>query len=190
MEVINVIQNCMDNLNNNDKLTCWLITDDAGTLFAFCQYMIDSVVDISKLENFVVYDMENHNIVKLLDVIKKSGMYKRTFEQRMENIITYDYKQAENILFEVGLIDNPLEHSYLHYERKQKKEKFKEDKMSYSIVFETKIVNLPDGRILHLDRSGCNNDNCGRTEYDFTGKIYSKESFQEYIKKFIDTEND
>lgn len=58
--------------------------------------------------------------------------------------------------------------------------------MSYSIVFETKIVDLPDGRILHLSRSGCNNDNCGRTKSDFEGKIYTKEQWEKYIKHFED----
>lgn len=49
--------------------------------------------------------------------------------------------------------------------------------MSYSIIFETKIVKLADGRLLHLDLSGCNNDNAGRNRGDFTGKIYTVEEF-------------
>ena len=52
--------------------------------------------------------------------------------------------------------------------------------MSYSIVFETKIVKLSDGRIIHFDRSGCNNDNVGRYKNEFTAKIYTTEDF---IKK-------
>lgn len=49
--------------------------------------------------------------------------------------------------------------------------------MSYSIIFETKIIKLKDGRLLHLDLSGCNNDTSGRDRGDFIGKIYSKEDF-------------
>ena len=63
--------------------------------------------------------------------------------------------------------------------------------MSHSIIFETKIVNLKDGRILHLDRSGCNNDNAGRSRDEFTGKIYTKEDFIKYAEHFInDDTND
>ena len=50
--------------------------------------------------------------------------------------------------------------------------------MGYSIIFETKIVKLSDGRIIHFDRSGCNNDDAGRTKGEFTGKLY-------YIDDFI-----
>ena len=57
--------------------------------------------------------------------------------------------------------------------------------MSHSIIFETKIVNLKDGRILHLDRSGCNNDNSGRSRDEFTGKIYTREDFIKYAEHFI-----
>lgn len=53
--------------------------------------------------------------------------------------------------------------------------------MSYLIVFETKIVKLKDGRLLHLDLSGCNNDTFGRDRGDFTGKIYTKEEFLDKI---------
>lgn len=56
--------------------------------------------------------------------------------------------------------------------------------MSYSIIFETKFVKLPDGRFLHLSLQGCNNDNAGRTRDDFHGKIYTKESLSEYIDSF------
>lgn len=49
--------------------------------------------------------------------------------------------------------------------------------MSYSIIFETIIVKLADGRVMHLDRSGCNNDNAGRQRNDFTAKIYTVEDF-------------
>ncbi len=57
--------------------------------------------------------------------------------------------------------------------------------MSYSIIFETKIVKLPDGRIIHFNRSGCNNDNEGRNKDDFTAKIYENEqAFIKYAEKF------
>jgi len=56
--------------------------------------------------------------------------------------------------------------------------------MSHSIIFETIFVKLSDGRLLHLDRSGCNNDNAGRSRDDFTGKIYTTESLHERIKRF------
>ena len=58
--------------------------------------------------------------------------------------------------------------------------------MSYSIIFQTKIVNLPDGRIIHFSRNGCNNDDCGRDKngYEFTGKIYNKKDFIQYAENF------
>ena len=57
--------------------------------------------------------------------------------------------------------------------------------MSYSIIFETKIVKMPDGKIIHFDRSGCNNDNAGRNKDEFTGKIYENEqAFISYAEKF------
>ena len=52
--------------------------------------------------------------------------------------------------------------------------------MSYSIIFETKIVKLSDGRIIHFDRSGCNNDTSGRRKDDFSAEIFT---IDEFIKK-------
>lgn len=49
--------------------------------------------------------------------------------------------------------------------------------MSYSIIFQTKIAKLPDGRIIHFDRSGCNNDTEGRTQGEFTAKVYTEDEF-------------
>lgn len=56
--------------------------------------------------------------------------------------------------------------------------------MGYSIIFKTKIVNLSDGRILHLDLSGCNNDTEGRNNADWKGRIYTKEDFIKYAEGF------
>lgn len=56
--------------------------------------------------------------------------------------------------------------------------------MGYSIIFDTQIVKLSDGRLLHLDRSGCNNDTAGRSLSDYTGKIYTYEEFQKYVTSF------
>ena len=57
--------------------------------------------------------------------------------------------------------------------------------MSYQIIFETKIVKMPDGKIIHFDRSGCNNDDAGRSKDEFTGKIYENEqAFISYAEKF------
>lgn len=52
--------------------------------------------------------------------------------------------------------------------------------MSYSIIFETKIVKLPDGKIIHFSRQGCNNDNCGRRKDEFHAELYNSE--QEFIQ--------
>lgn len=57
--------------------------------------------------------------------------------------------------------------------------------MSYNIIFETKIVKLADGRLLHLDLSGCNNDDCGRSRDDWNGKIYTEDAFIKYAEGFM-----
>ena len=56
--------------------------------------------------------------------------------------------------------------------------------MGYGIIFKTKIVNLSDGRILHLSLQGCNNDNEGRKNDDWQGKIYTKEDFIKFAEGF------
>ena len=57
--------------------------------------------------------------------------------------------------------------------------------MGYPIVFETKIIRLSDGRLLYLDLSGCNNDDCGRSRDEFTAKLYSEADFKVYAKNFM-----
>lgn len=56
--------------------------------------------------------------------------------------------------------------------------------MSYSIIFETKIIKLKDGRLLHLDLSGCNNDTAGRRRDEFTGTIIPVKDFLEKAEKY------
>lgn len=60
--------------------------------------------------------------------------------------------------------------------------------MSYSIVFETRIVRLDDGSIIHFDLSGCNNDNSGRNRGDFTGKLYTAEEWEQEIRRWESAE--
>lgn len=57
--------------------------------------------------------------------------------------------------------------------------------MSYLVIFKTKIVKLSDGRLLHLDLSGCNNDTSGRSCDDWSGKIYTEDAFIEYAEGFM-----
>lgn len=56
--------------------------------------------------------------------------------------------------------------------------------MGYTMIFETKIVNLSDGRLIHFDRSGCNNDNEGRRSNEWNAKIYTKQEFRNRIESF------
>ena len=56
--------------------------------------------------------------------------------------------------------------------------------MGYSMIFETKIVTLSDGRLIHFDRSGCNNDDAGRRQDEFTGKVYTEDEFRKRIESF------
>lgn len=58
--------------------------------------------------------------------------------------------------------------------------------MGYSIIFQTKIAKLPDGRIIHFDRSGCNNDAEGRVKGEFTGTIYTEEEFIKRAEGFME----
>ena len=55
--------------------------------------------------------------------------------------------------------------------------------MGYTVIFKTKIINLSDGRVLHLDLSGCSNDTKGRKPDDWDGKIYSKDEFKKYAEE-------
>ena len=56
--------------------------------------------------------------------------------------------------------------------------------MSWTIIFQTKFVKMPDGKILHLDRSGCNNDTEGRDKTKFIGKLYTPEELERFIAKY------
>ncbi len=58
--------------------------------------------------------------------------------------------------------------------------------MSYSIIFKTVIVKLDDGRIVHFNRSGCNNDNAGRQKDEFSAHIFAdKNDFRIYAERFL-----
>lgn len=57
--------------------------------------------------------------------------------------------------------------------------------MSYTIVFETKILKLNDGRIMHFSRTGCNNDDFGRKKNEFKANVYGSENdFIKYVETF------
>ena len=56
--------------------------------------------------------------------------------------------------------------------------------MGYPIIFETKIVNLSDGRLIYFNRSGCNNDSEGRRQNDWNAKVYTQDEFKNYVDKF------
>ena len=63
--------------------------------------------------------------------------------------------------------------------------------MGYSIIFQTKFVKLNDGRILHMERSGCNNDDEGRKKDLFNHcKIYTPEELEAYISKWENETSD
>ncbi len=56
--------------------------------------------------------------------------------------------------------------------------------MSYSIIYETKIVKLSDGRVIHFDLSGCNNDTSGRNRGDFSASLYTVEDFIQMAEEY------
>ena len=56
-------------------------------------------------------------------------------------------------------------------------------KMSYTIIFQTKFVKLPDGRFIHLSREGCNNDTEGREKGVYGGQLFTEEEFASRIKE-------
>lgn len=56
--------------------------------------------------------------------------------------------------------------------------------MGYPIIFKTKIVKLEDGRLIHFDLSGCNNDNEGRRPDDWHGRVFTESEFHDYAESF------
>lgn len=58
--------------------------------------------------------------------------------------------------------------------------------MGYPVIFQTKIAKLPDGRLIHFDRSGCNNDEEGRVKGEFSATIYTEEDFIKRAEGFMD----
>ena len=54
--------------------------------------------------------------------------------------------------------------------------------MSYTIIFETKIVKITDGRIIHFDLSGCNTDKSCRSRDELSARIYTVEEFMQKQK--------
>ena len=56
--------------------------------------------------------------------------------------------------------------------------------MSYPIIFETKIIKLKDGRLLHCSLQGCNNDTEGRNRGEFQPTIYTVDEFKKRIANF------
>ena len=56
--------------------------------------------------------------------------------------------------------------------------------MGYSIIFETKVILLKNGDVLHLSLSGCNNDEEGRDRNQFVGTRYTKEDWLNFIEKY------
>ena len=57
--------------------------------------------------------------------------------------------------------------------------------MGYDIIFDSMFARLSDGRLLHLERSGCNNDDAGRSRYEFRGKFYTDEELQKRAESFM-----
>lgn len=58
--------------------------------------------------------------------------------------------------------------------------------MGYSIIFQTKMLDLGDGRIIHFSRSGCNNDNEGREKDIFQAELTNIAELTKQAKKYME----
>ncbi len=58
--------------------------------------------------------------------------------------------------------------------------------MSYSIIFQDKVVNLGNGKIVYFFRVGCNNDNCGRLKGEFRGNVYTVDEFTKMARNHME----
>jgi len=57
--------------------------------------------------------------------------------------------------------------------------------MIYTRVYETKILKLADGRIIHFSLQGRNNDNIGTNRNTFTAKICTMEEYKNNAQAFM-----
>lgn len=68
------------------KYTLWGTATNETQFFALCQYFLDS---ISGLEDFIIRDCVSGRCYDFLGITTKVlGMRKRTFNERMNNVIT------------------------------------------------------------------------------------------------------
>ena len=56
--------------------------------------------------------------------------------------------------------------------------------MSYSIIFEDKVILTKDGNYIHFCRSGCNNDTAGRKRDEFHADLYTPEEWEKHLEKY------
>jgi len=58
--------------------------------------------------------------------------------------------------------------------------------MSYSIIFQTKVLDCGDGSVILFSRQGCNNDTVGRKKDVFSAKIYGKSELEKMAKSYME----
>lgn len=75
----------------NGKTRCWCETHSIEKFGMFMQYVLDN---LSHPEDFFIMDYtdgKSFHIYKFMDVVKHHGMRKRTFDERIKNILTGNF---------------------------------------------------------------------------------------------------
>lgn len=77
---------------NDKKYVCWCTVHTLKDFREFLQYILDNMVHP---EEFLILNTENNYIYSAIDVARSYGMRKRTFEERMDNVLTGHFKEGE-----------------------------------------------------------------------------------------------
>lgn len=81
------------------KITQWCVTNQTKMFFGFMQYVLDGC---DRPEEFVVYDEANASTARLVDVAERFGMRRRTFDERMKDVPTYDADRVRAVATQWG----------------------------------------------------------------------------------------
>lgn len=70
----------------SEKYQCWCTTNNPKFYIEFIQYILDSA---NNPEIFIIWDVIGNHFYDLYEIATKHyGMRKRTFEERMNNVVT------------------------------------------------------------------------------------------------------